>query len=217
MPALIAVNEPPVGVQEVIDDDDFLTDESSSKTESSHEDEELRWQKPKEWDAQVRNKPLLKKLGDLVWKAPADRGSVESDNVGLNSETEFEMKAGDKFLDIFFEATVVLWFNRVDISQHLHYCHLDYTVIQLTRRCREKNSDGKLSRSLYEASEQDRMQAARARGDGDQVPQVVAPPESQNPIQIREQGRGGTHHHDIQPVGVCELGHRPEESRGCGC
>ena len=52
--------------------------------------------KPKEWDAQVCNKPLLKKLGDLVWKAPVNRGSVECANVGLNIEPEFETKAGDK-------------------------------------------------------------------------------------------------------------------------
>ena len=86
-----------------VEDDDFLTDEDR-ETESSHEDEELRWKKPKEWDTQVRNKPLLKKLGDLVWKAPVDRGSLESANVGLNVEPEFEMKAGEKFLDMFFDA-----------------------------------------------------------------------------------------------------------------
>ena len=103
-PALIEVVEPPVDVGVPgADADDFLTDDSS-ETESSHDEEDLRWKKPKDWTTKVRNKPLLKKMGDLVWKAHKKRGSVSSLDVGLDTRPEFEIKAGDKFLDLLFDA-----------------------------------------------------------------------------------------------------------------
>jgi len=80
-------------------DDDFNTD-TESEHESDHEEGELRWKKPKAWDRKVRAKPFLRKLGDLVWKVPVHRDSVESEDTGLHVHPRFEMRAGDKWLPI---------------------------------------------------------------------------------------------------------------------
>lgn len=82
--------------------------------ESDHDDDEMRWQKSKDWDDNVRTKPLLKRLGDLVWKSHGKRGSVASEDVGLNTEPEFEIQAGDgdKFLDILLDALPLKSFFR---------------------------------------------------------------------------------------------------------
>ena len=54
---------------------DFATD-SEEEVASEHEDEEIKWVPPKNWDAECRRNQKLKEFGDAVWKIPSDRASI---------------------------------------------------------------------------------------------------------------------------------------------
>lgn len=108
-------------------DDDFNTD-TESEHESDHEEGELRWKKPKAWDRKVRAKPFLRKLGDLVWKVPVHRDSVESEDTGLHVHPRFEMRAGDKWLPILFDALPkIAFFEKVLVKESLRYARASQT------------------------------------------------------------------------------------------
>ena len=114
--------------------DDFDTD-SEEEAASDHDDTDMRWKKPKDWDHQVRNEPLLRKLGDILWTAPADRESVLSEDTGMNVEPEFEMKAGDKFLPIFFDALPRLsFFRNVLVTESIRYAKAKATMMSPNAR-----------------------------------------------------------------------------------
>ena len=85
------------------DSNDFPTDDEE-ESESDHEEEDITWKKPLNWARTVRNNPLMSRLGDLVWKSPSKRDSVKSENIGLDTKPEFEIKAGDAFLPILLDA-----------------------------------------------------------------------------------------------------------------
>ena len=109
------------------DTDDFNTD-TESEHESDHEEDELRWKKPKAWDHKVRAKPLLRKLGDLVWTVPVHRDSVESEDTGLRVHPRFEMRAGDKWLPILFDALPkIAFFEKVLVKESLRYARASQT------------------------------------------------------------------------------------------
>ena len=61
--------------------------DSEEESESDHDETDIRWKKPKEWDQKVLNDPLLQ-LGDMVWTVPAHRDSVVSEDTGMHVESD---------------------------------------------------------------------------------------------------------------------------------
>ena len=103
------------------DSEDFATDDSE-ESESDHEEEDMAWKKPLNWANTVRNNPLLRRLGDLVWKSPIRRDSVKSESIGLDTKPEFEIKAGDAFLQIFFDALPrKAFFSKMLVRESVRY------------------------------------------------------------------------------------------------
>ena len=123
----------------IVGDDiaDFETDSEVEK-ESDHEETDIRWKKPKNWDRDVANKPFLKKLGDLVWKVPAVRDSVISEDTGLHVKPQFEIRAGDKWLPIFFDALPKIgFFKKVLVTESLRY----YAEVSQTAEAGARRAD----------------------------------------------------------------------------
>ena len=102
-------------------DDDFETDEDVEK-QSDHEDEELRWSPPKNWEETSATDTLLKQCGEAVWKAPADRESIPSEDIGLKSDPQFEARASSKFIDLLLDALpLIAFFKNILVAESIRY------------------------------------------------------------------------------------------------
>ena len=102
---------------------DEWTDDGS-ESPSDHEDEELRWSQPAQWDRLCRHDPIMQQLGSLVWKVPADRTHVPTDTrTGPQQNCEFEVHVEDgDYGALFFDALPVRsFFKRICASQSRLY------------------------------------------------------------------------------------------------
>ena len=101
--------------------EDFETDEDK-EAQSDHEEEELRWSPPKNWDKISATDELLKQCGEAVWKVPADRESLKSEDIGLRAEPQFEATASRKFIDLLFDALpLIAFFKNILVAESIRY------------------------------------------------------------------------------------------------
>lgn len=84
--------------------DDEWTDDGT-ESESSHDDEELQWDRPATFERQAGEDDRFKALGEAVWTAPAKRGSVPDQPTGPDQVAEFKVDCeGGVYLTLFLDA-----------------------------------------------------------------------------------------------------------------